>query len=270
MASSTDNVKLGVCTVEYGGVDLGYTKGGVEVEVATETYKVMIDQFGNTPVKEYITARTCLVRVPLAETTLEVLTQIMPGNTLVDNATKNVWTVTEAAPAASTEYILTVNGTNYSYTTDASPTATELVDGFVTVINADGARAFDAQNSTDTLVLTARVSGVSYSVAESAASTGTFDSVTETTPAASGSKRVDVTTNVSADLKAGSSTLKLHPIAAGANKNDDFIVPLAATGGAVTYAYKLDEERIFNVEFQAYPDDTQGGLLFQVGDESAA
>lgn len=171
MASSTNNVKLGVCTVTYGGTDLGYTKGGVEVEVATETYKVMIDQFGNTPVKEYITARTCVVRVPLAETTLDNLVAIMPGSTK-----------------------------------------------------------------------------------------------TGTEPAAA---RVDVTTNVSADLKAGAAKLVLHPVSAGADLNDDFIVPLAATGGAVTYAYKLDEERIFNVEFNAYPDDTANGLLFRVGDESA-
>ena len=171
MASSTNNVKLGVCTVTYGGTDLGYTKGGVEVEVATETYKVMIDQFGNTPVKEYITARTCVVRVPLAETTLDNLVAIMPGSTK-----------------------------------------------------------------------------------------------TGTEPAAA---RVDVTTNVSADLKAGAAKLVLHPVSAGADLNDDFVVPLAATGGAVTYAYKLDEERIFNVEFNAYPDDTANGLLFRVGDEAA-
>lgn len=171
MASSTNNVKLGVCTVTYGGTDLGYTKGGVEVEVATETYKVMIDQFGNTPVKEYITARTCVVRVPLAETTLDNLVSIMPG---------------------------------------ATKTGTE--------------------------------------------------------PAAA---RVDVTTNVSADLKAGAAKLVLHPVSAGADLNDDFVIPLAATGGAVTYAYKLDEERIFNVEFNAYPDDTANGLLFRVGDEAA-
>jgi len=170
MASSTNNVKLGVCTVLFGGVDLGYTKGGVEVEVATETYKVMIDQFGNTPVKEYITARTCVVRVPLAETTLLNLVEIMPGATYID----------------------------------ANP-------------------AF----------------------------------------------RVDVTTNVSADLKQLSKLLVLHPVSNGADVNEDFRIPLAATGGALQYSYKLDEERIFNVEFNAYPDDTQGGLLFQIGDPTA-
>ena len=170
MASSTSNVKLGVCSVTYDSNDLGYTKGGVEVEVATETYKVMIDQFGNTPIKEYITARTCIVRIPLAESTLENLELIMPGATLID----------------------------------ADPKF-----------------------------------------------------------------RVDVVTNISADLLATAAVLSLHPIAAGADLNEDFTVPLAATGGALTYAYKLDEERIFNIEFNAYPDDSAGGLLFQVGDLTA-
>lgn len=269
MASSTSNVKLGVCSVEFGGVDLGYTKGGVEVEVATETYKVMVDQFGNTPIKEYITARTCVVRAPLAETTLEVLKEIMPGNTFVDNATAQVTTVVEALPVDATLYALTINGVTYEYTT-ASTVAADLVNGFVAVINADSARAMDASNVSDELVLTARVSGVSYTVVEATNSVGTFDSITETTAAASGSKRIDVTTNVSADLKAIAQTLKLHPVSAGSDLNEDFIIPLAATGGQMQYSYKLDEERIFNVEFNAYPDDSQGGLLFQIGDPAAA
>ncbi len=170
MASSTNNVKLGVCSVTFGGVDLGYTKGGVEVEVTTETFKVMIDQFGNTPIKEYITARTCVVRVPLAETTIDNLVATMPGATKIDTDPKF---------------------------------------------------------------------------------------------------RVDVVTNISADLKAIAAVLTLHPVAAGADVNEDFTIPLAATAGAISYAYKLDEERIFNVEFNAYPDDTAGGLLFQIGDLTA-
>lgn len=269
MASSTNNVKLGICTVEFGGVDLGYTKGGVEVEVATETFKVMVDQFGNTPVKEYITARTCVVRAPLAETTLEILRDIMPGAVLTDNATKQVTTVTTATPTTTTEYSITINGKVYAFTT-TDTTAAGLTNGLLALINADASRAMDAANVADALVLTGRISGDSYVVVETVGSAGSFDSVVETTPAATGAKRVDVTTNVSTDLKAIAQTLKLHPVSAGADKNEDFIIPLCATGGSLQYAYKLDEERIFTAEFNAYPDDTQGGLLFQIGDESAA
>lgn len=84
--SSTKNVKLGVCSVSYGGQDLGFTKGGVEVTVETNTHEVTVDQMGETPINEYIMSRTCKVTVPLAETTLENLVKIMPGATLVTDS----------------------------------------------------------------------------------------------------------------------------------------------------------------------------------------
>jgi hypothetical protein len=52
MSSNTKNVKLGVCTVLYKGVDLGYTKGGVEVDVTTSTKPVTVDQFGESVINE--------------------------------------------------------------------------------------------------------------------------------------------------------------------------------------------------------------------------
>jgi hypothetical protein len=96
MASDTKNVKLGVCSVFFGGVDLGYTKGGVEVEVQTETHEVEVDQFGKSPIDEVIMGRTVTAKVPLAETTLENLVAIMPGAKLVDNSGKKTVVVPNA------------------------------------------------------------------------------------------------------------------------------------------------------------------------------
>jgi hypothetical protein len=79
VASDTKNVKLGVCAVFYKGVDLGYTQGGVQVTVATQTHKVNIDQFGKSTVNEIIMSRDVSVKVPLAETTLDNLVATMPG-----------------------------------------------------------------------------------------------------------------------------------------------------------------------------------------------
>lgn len=87
MASSLENVKLGVCSVTFDGVDLGYTKGGVQFEVTTETYEVTIDQFGETPVSNYITGRMVRVTTPFAETTLENMQKLLPGATLITDAT---------------------------------------------------------------------------------------------------------------------------------------------------------------------------------------
>lgn len=88
-ANKVENVKLGVCRVLFDGQDMGFTKGGVDVTVSTETHEVQVDQYGQTPINEYVTGRTVTVKVPLAETTLENLTAIMPGATLVTNSTTN-------------------------------------------------------------------------------------------------------------------------------------------------------------------------------------
>ena len=64
--SSTTNVKVGVCKVSYNGTDLGYTKGGVALDVETETFKVTVDQFGSTPIGEYVNGRSVTVKCPLA------------------------------------------------------------------------------------------------------------------------------------------------------------------------------------------------------------
>jgi hypothetical protein len=79
VASSIENVKLGVCTILYDGDDLGYTKGGVQVTVTTSKYTKTVDQFGDTAIGDVITGRNVMVKVPLAETTVENLAAIMPG-----------------------------------------------------------------------------------------------------------------------------------------------------------------------------------------------
>ena len=170
--SNTENVKLGVCRVTFGGTDLGFTKGGVEVSVETQTHEVTVDQMGDTPINEYITSRSCTVTVPLAETTLENLVKVMPGATLVTDTVE-----------ATKKYV--------------------------------------------------------------------------TVPTATGQSLLKV-----------AQTLVLHPIAnADSDKSDDFTVMRAATAGAMSYSYKLDDERIFSCEFKAYADED--GNLFKVGDTSA-
>jgi hypothetical protein len=84
MSSDTKNVKLGVCKVYFAGIDLGYTQGGVEVSVTTETHKVSVDQFGKTTINESVLGRDVKVKVPMAETTLRNMAKIMPGATLVE------------------------------------------------------------------------------------------------------------------------------------------------------------------------------------------
>ena len=87
MASDVKNVKLGPCTATFGSTALGYTKGGVEVDITTTRKNVTLDQFGETEVDEYITGRQVMVRVPLAEHDLENLATVIPNATLITDGT---------------------------------------------------------------------------------------------------------------------------------------------------------------------------------------
>lgn len=81
-----ENVKLGACSVLWGTDDLGYTKGGVDVKITTSRKEVTVDQFGPTPINEYITGRMVEVTVPMAESDLDKLALALPGSTLVEDS----------------------------------------------------------------------------------------------------------------------------------------------------------------------------------------
>lgn len=170
-STNAENVQLGTCSVTFDTTDLGLTKGGVEVNVSTMTYKISVDQFGATEVNEYITGRTCTVKVPMAETDLTLLAKVIPDAVLVSGTTK---------------------------------------------------------------------------------------------------KKLEVKTSTGKSLRNFAGILTLHPIAlATTEANNDFTVPIAAPKGEFTFSYKLDEERIYNVEFQGYPD-LATDILYVIGDTTAA
>ncbi|MEQ4694022.1 hypothetical protein AB7350_19290 [Providencia manganoxydans] len=118
--NKVENIKLGACNVTFKGEDLGFTKGGVEVEVSTDTMKVTVDQQGETVISEFIQGRNIKITVPLAETVLERLASVMPGSQL--SAEKDAVTITTGiglnlvevaqelvlTPLNSDDYILSV------------------------------------------------------------------------------------------------------------------------------------------------------------------
>ena len=287
MPSQTKNVKLGVSRVLFKDVDLGYTKGGVEVSVTTETKKVMVDQFGNTEINEYIMGRSCIVTIPLAETTLQNMVNIMPGSTLVEEGgVAATGTITLVALPVDGDTV-TINGQVITFKTAATAEFEVTIGGTVAdtlnalqvfLAAATEYRLFEftyTDDDIDELTITAKNKGLAGNIVTLEAAWATPAEVTLSgATLASGAEptkaRIDATNANNQSLLETAGALRLHPIAlAESNKNDDFVCPLAATAGALTFAYKIDEERIFNVEFTAYPDVSNGNILFQVGDTTA-
>ncbi|MGZ8172582.1 MAG: hypothetical protein ACXWT0_01640 [Methylobacter sp.] len=288
MASNTENVKLGVCKVLYKGVDLGYTKGGVEVDVTTETHVTNIDQFGESTVNEFITKRNVKVTLPLAETTLDNMLLTMPGSTMkASGGVKATGTITASGVPAAGD-TLVVGGVTFTFRSSAatvvSSTDILALAGSTTAVIAANIQAALAASTIAAVnaasyTLSGSVVTVTYNEYGTAGNaftlvkTGTGTAVSGATLSggvAAGKKRVDVTTGVSVgSLLAQGGKLILHPIAlADTDNSEDFVIAKAATAGGLKFAYKHNEERVYNVEFNGYPDPVTG-VLFQFGDAVA-
>jgi len=289
MASNTKNVKLGVCQVFFDGVDLGFTQGGVEVTVTTETHKVNIDQFGNTTINEYIMGREVMAKVPMAETTLENLVTIMPGATLsAIGGTVATGSLTVATQPASGDTIV-VNGATVTFRTALTGEGNEALIGSNAAGTATNlAAALNA--STDPKIAQASYAAAAGVVTvtfgsqlaygnggKKGADGNAFTLATGTAGAkvtvsgatlAGGTdptgQSVSVPTGVGNNLLDYAKELRIHPVGKPlTDKSEDFVIPLAATAGAMNFAYKLDTERVYNTEFTGYPD--ANGKLFSVG-----
>lgn len=82
--------------------------------------------------------------------------------------------------------------------------------------------------------------------------------------------KATVTSGTGISLLSLAQELILHPIELpDADVSEDLVIPLAATAGSMNFAYKYDEERVFDTVFKGYPDRANGGLLFIYGDKTA-
>lgn len=292
MASNTSNVKMGVCRIRYGGIDLGYTKGGVVFSATTETHKVMVDQQGNSEIDEVIMGRSAKATVPLAETTLENLVKIMPGATLYSDGVKASATITfSAAPVANDTIV--VNGVTYTFKAAASATgvldvAIGVVNGSITAAMASATnllRALQASSNTYVAAANYSIDATGLIITAQYGTRGTLGNAftlvkTGTAMAASTAtliggvaatkERVDTVRNIGTSLFSIAKELVLHPIALADNDySQDVTFPKSATAGALSFDFKVDQERLFNIEFNAYPDTSNNNVLFQVGDKTA-
>lgn len=277
--SDTKNVKLGVCKVFYDGKDLGYTQGGVDVTVKTETHKVNVDQFGKTTINEVIMSRDVSVKVPLAETTLENLVAIMPGATLTEvGGAAATGAITIATKPVDGDNV-TVNGVVVTFKTTPVQGQNHVAVGSTVADCATALAAFlNASNlpqlSVASYAATATAVNVTYDTKSalgnnftlvSAQASITVSGAKLTGGVNSTSKRVDVPTGIGANLLETAKELRLHPKALADNdKSDDFVIPLAATPGAMDFSYQLEKERVFSVEFTGYPDPVTE-KLFHIG-----
>lgn len=273
---ASENIRMGTCRVTFGGVDLGFTMGGVEVTVATTTHETKVDQLGDAVAAESIMGRTISVKAPLVETSVYNMTNVMPGATLnTVGGASTVGTITMAtAPIAGDT--VTIGGVVFTFRA-ALTFANDVLVGGTTTIAATNLKnvlaahpdpfisRFTWTSSAAIVTGTAKIKGASLNGSSLTAGQVSITVV----PFASGveptSANVSVTTATGVSLLAGAKELRLHPIAKlVTDTSEDLVIPLAACAGGMSFAYKYDAERVFDCEFKGYPN-TGTGVLFTYG-----
>jgi hypothetical protein len=278
VASDTKNVKLGACSISFGGNDLGYTQGGSQVTVKTDTHEVNVDQFGKSIINETITARSVSVKTQLAETTLQNLVATMPGASLTTAGGAAASGSIGVSAVAAANDTLTVNGTVFTFKA-AVASATDILVGASVAAQATAIAAALSASTVPAVAQASYVAGASVVTVTADAQGTAGNSFTLATSAAGKltvpatltggvqptSASVDVDTGIGVDLLSIAQELRLHPISKGANDySEDFVIPLAATPGSINFAYEVDKERVYDVEFTGFPDPVTK-RLFRVG-----
>ena len=96
------NVKVGACSVTFNSVDLGHTKGGVEVSYEPIYHDVTVDKYGETVVEKYLIGEKITAKVPLAEFTIANLKVAMPQGTFAGAANARITLGKSAGGKATT------------------------------------------------------------------------------------------------------------------------------------------------------------------------
>lgn len=276
MPSDTKNIHIGVGRISFKGADLGYTKGGIELSVETETVPVTVDQFGETVVKENIKGRKVEISVPMAETTYANIAATLPGSTLVlaggTAATGSIQMSSALAEGDTVTFgdevftFVAASSNENEVTFDAggaTANAVALAAAAAAHSSTELAKVtFSQAGSTITLLYgTFGVAGNGFNISSSIAN----NTVTPMSGGVDPQGGVKIDTGIGVDLLDTAGELIIHPIdRADDDKSFDVVVPIANTPGGMEWAYKTDDIRVLSTKFMAYPDTD--GLLMLIGD----
>ncbi|GAG19527.1 unnamed protein product, partial [marine sediment metagenome] len=77
-----ENVKLGVCEVEFNGVHLGHTLGGVTLRIGNLVAEKKVDRYGDMVIGYHDMGTTVEAVLNVAEETIANIAKYFPGSTL--------------------------------------------------------------------------------------------------------------------------------------------------------------------------------------------
>jgi hypothetical protein len=130
------NVRMGVCSLTYNGVDCGHTLGGVKVTITRKLTDLKVDKYGDSPIDKVLTDVELKVVTKVAEPVVALIKQTMPEatyNTGVNGSQLGI-AAGEGASMRASAAVLTLHPYNATDTTQdltvylAVPTASPVIN----------------------------------------------------------------------------------------------------------------------------------------------
>ena len=296
--NNIENVNIGPAKIFWNGVDLGFTKGGVEVSVETGTHDVTVDQFGESPIDQIIMSRRVNVKVALAETSIENLVRTMPGAKLVhtSGAYAEGWIQFPTSQPTDGNTII-INGVTFTFKDLAAgiygyAVKREVAIGATTQQTAENLSVIlrrcllpEISNLwfwipsnppvARRIMIRAKEYGTAYNAVTLATGTYsgvTFSGATLTGGTAATELRADIPNAVGTQLYQYARKLVIRPQTAHelGIVTEDIIVPKAIASGGLSFAYTHDQERVYNLTFTGFPVAGDfAATLFSFGHDDA-
>jgi len=72
------NIRIGICSVTFNGVDLGHTLDGVSFDLKRTFVPLMVDKYGTTPIDQALQGTDLDIKMKFAEPVLDLLQQVYP------------------------------------------------------------------------------------------------------------------------------------------------------------------------------------------------
>lgn len=76
--ANIQNLRMGVCSLNLGGIDVGHTLGGVKVTITRKLTDLKADKYGDSPVDKVVTDVELKVATKVAEPVIDNIRKQMP------------------------------------------------------------------------------------------------------------------------------------------------------------------------------------------------
>lgn len=87
--ANIQNVRMGVCSISYNGVDCGHTLGGTKATITRKLTPLKVDKYGDSPVDQVVTDVQLVVDAKIAEPVVSLIKMAIPEGDYEQGASGN-------------------------------------------------------------------------------------------------------------------------------------------------------------------------------------